>query len=577
MAPFRLWEASSTADLSLAFDLVAKDKASGVFSNVGKSAEGAGKKMGAAFKVGALLAAGAAVKFGKDSVSAFAESETAQASLSAAFAKFPQLAGYNVDSIRKLNTELAKKTRYDDDATASGQAVLASFKLTGDQIKTLTPLLQDYATKTGKDLPTAASDLGKAVLGQGRSLKEVGIKFTDTGTAAGNLAELQAGLRAQVGGFAEKEGKTAAGQAQILGNRFGEIQETIGSKLVPALLTLAGGLGTVLGFVERNSAVMGPLVGIVGGLAAAVFAVNKIARIYTATQAALNLVMSLNPIGLVVIAIAALAAGLFLAYKKSETFRAIVQAAFTAVTTAAGALWAGIQGAFRAVVGAIQTGISWFGTFSRSVGEKVSAAVAFVRALPGRAVTALAGLGTAILNAANTGFGKLKSAASTKATELVTFVKGIPAKVTTALGDLGSLLFDAGAKIVNGLIDGIKSKVAAVGEAIGGVAGKIRDFLPFSPAKEGPLSGRGSPFHSGLAISSGVASGILAGHGGIGSAMARMPSVPALGSAAAASVGAGTAAPGRSVTYQLNQTNYDRRSDPREAERMFRLMELRHA
>lgn len=42
-------------------------------------------------------------------------------------------------------------------------------------------------------------------------------------------------------------------------------------------------------------------------------------------QWALNAAMSANPIGLVVLAIAALVAGFVLAYKKSETFRAIVQ------------------------------------------------------------------------------------------------------------------------------------------------------------------------------------------------------------------------------------------------------------
>lgn len=44
-------------------------------------------------------------------------------------------------------------------------------------------------------------------------------------------------------------------------------------------------------------------------------------------QWALNAAMTANPIGLVVLAIAALVAGLVLAYKKSETFRNIVQAA----------------------------------------------------------------------------------------------------------------------------------------------------------------------------------------------------------------------------------------------------------
>jgi hypothetical protein len=53
---------------------------------------------------------------------------------------------------------------------------------------------------------------------------------------------------------------------------------------------------------------------------------------FTAAQALLNAVMALNPITLIVIALIALVAAIVIAYKRSETFRAIVQAA-----------WAGIQ------------------------------------------------------------------------------------------------------------------------------------------------------------------------------------------------------------------------------------------
>jgi hypothetical protein len=69
---------------------------------------------------------------------------------------------------------------------------------------------------------------------------------------------------------------------------------------------------------------LGPLAGIVLGVAAAL-------KIWTIAQAALNLVLSLNPIGLIVIAIAALVAGLIYAYQNSETFRDIVNGAFEAI------------------------------------------------------------------------------------------------------------------------------------------------------------------------------------------------------------------------------------------------------
>lgn len=55
----------------------------------------------------------------------------------------------------------------------------------------------------------------------------------------------------------------------------------------------------------------------------------------TGAQRALNFAMSANPIGLVIAAVAGLVAVLVIAYKKSDTFRRIVNGAFSAVTNAA--------------------------------------------------------------------------------------------------------------------------------------------------------------------------------------------------------------------------------------------------
>lgn len=71
-------------------------------------------------------------------------------------------------------------------------------------------------------------------------------------------------------------------------------------------------------------------------------AAGKVARVatlaWTAGQWLLNAALTANPIGIVVVAIAALVAGLVFAYRHSETFRKIVQAALKGVQAAAGAL-----------------------------------------------------------------------------------------------------------------------------------------------------------------------------------------------------------------------------------------------
>jgi hypothetical protein len=102
--------------------------------------------------------------------------------------------------------------------------------------------------------------------------------------------------------------------------------------------------------------------GVVGGLAVAVLAVNAAMKIYNATliivkaaQAAFNFVMAANPIGLVVIALAALAAAFVIAYKRSETFRQFVQTLFDAVKTGVEFSLNAIQGYLEFVLGVYKT------------------------------------------------------------------------------------------------------------------------------------------------------------------------------------------------------------------------------
>ena len=316
------------ADKTIKFLLVGEDKsASKTLKGVGDEAKNTGGKLdGMKVAAGAaLVGAGAAiVDFGAKSVSAFRDAEQSQRQLEDAYKRFPSVADVSIEKLRELNTGIQKKTGADADDLASSQAVMAQYGLTGQQIADLTPLLDDYAVKTGKDLPSAAEDLGKAMLGQGRALKDVGIDFKDTGSVAGNFEQVMGGLRSQVGGFAEGEAGSAEGQLRKLQTEFGDVQEEVGSKLLPVLVELGGVLLGVIDFVQRNSDVLIPLAAVLGTVAAGVMAWNAI-------QAILNITLAANPIGIVVIAIAALVAAFVTAYNTSETFRTVVDSALNLV------------------------------------------------------------------------------------------------------------------------------------------------------------------------------------------------------------------------------------------------------
>ena len=220
----------ANADLTLR--ILAKDDASSTLQKVGKAAA-------AAFSVAAV------VEFGRQSVLAFAEAEKAQLKLTDAYSRFPAMSNVALGALRAYNTELMRKTGFDDDAIASGQAVLAQFRLTGQQVKDVTPLLVDYAAATGRDIPDAAKLLGKASLGNTRALKDLGISYKATGNQAEDFAAVQALVAEKVGGFAAAEAQTAAGQLRRLSTAYGELQEGVGGALAPALVNAADGMMAV--------------------------------------------------------------------------------------------------------------------------------------------------------------------------------------------------------------------------------------------------------------------------------------------------------------------------------------------
>lgn len=91
---------------------------------------------------------------------------------------------------------------------------------------------------------------------------------------------------------------------------------------------------------------------------------------------------------------------------------------------------------------------------------------------------------------------------------VITFVKTVPDKVKDFFSQALGWLFQAGKNIVQGLINGIMSMLNPLGGAMAMVGQKIRDNVPHSPAKEGPLSGEGDPLYSGQKIVQRLAAGM---------------------------------------------------------------------
>lgn len=94
-------------------------------------------------------------------------------------------------------------------------------------------------------------------------------------------------------------------------------------------------------------------------------AIANATKIWAIAQAALNLVMSANPIFLIIAAIALLVGALVLAWQHSETFRNIVMACWEGIKTAA--MWAWENG-IKPAVDAIVTAWNWLITKAQELG-----------------------------------------------------------------------------------------------------------------------------------------------------------------------------------------------------------------
>lgn len=179
--------------------------------------------------------------------------------------------------------------------------------------------------------------------------------------------------------------------------------------------------------------------------------------------------------------------------------------------------------AFTGIVNGVKAAWNWTKNAFTNIKNTVSSSIASVRSFISGGISFIRNVWSSGWNYAKnfviSSFNRIKSGVTNGINNAVSFVRSLPGKIKSAIGNLGSLLYQAGANVINGLIRGIQSRIAAVRSKISEVTQTIRNHLPFSPAKEGPLSGSGNPENSGRKIGQMLAEGIGSQYGTIRSAM----------------------------------------------------------
>lgn len=311
-------------------------------------------------------------------------------------------------------------------------------------------------------------------------------------------------------------------------------------KTIMVIALVAAALGPVL-------IIIGKVISAIGTIMTIVPKVAGVINVVKGAFAALNATMLANPIVLIIAAIAALVVAFIYLWNNCEGFRqfwinlwenvkqiavavweglkTFFAAAWQAISTTAqtiwngirnffSVLWEGIKTIFTTVLNVIKTIVTtYFNVYKTIITTVFNAIRTVITTILNAIKTVITTVWNTIKNVFTTVLNTIKSVVSGAFNAMWTGIKntisGIVNTIKTGFNNavgfiksLASSAFRWGADIVEGIVNGIKSCIGKVKDAVCSVADTIKSFLHFSVPDEGPLTEYESwmpDFMSGLA------------------------------------------------------------------------------
>lgn len=311
-------------------------------------------------------------------------------------------------------------------------------------------------------------------------------------------------------------------------------------KTIMVIALVAAALGPVLIIVGKVISAIGTIMTIVPKVAGVI-------NVVKGAFAALNATMLANPIVLIIAAIAALVAAFIYLWNNCDGFRqfwidlwenikqiavavweglkTFFTAAWQAISTTAqtiwngiknffSALWEGIKTIFTTVLNVIKTIVTtYFNVYKTIITTVFNAIKTVITTILNAIKTVITTVWNTIKTVFTTVLNTIKSVVSDAFNAMWTGIKntisGIVNTIKTGFNNAASFIknlassaFSWGADIIEGIVNGIKSCIGKVKDAVCSVADTIKSFLHFSVPDEGPLTEYESwmpDFMSGLA------------------------------------------------------------------------------
>lgn len=238
-----------------------------------------------------------------------------------------------IQSIKDLTAAQQKLGVVGDEVQLAGAQELGTYLEKTSSLERLIPVMNDMVAQqygynaTQESAVNIATMMGKVMEGQVGALSRYGYKFDEAqekilkyGTEAQKVATLTEVISESVGGMNEALALSDDGKTKQMANNLGDLQERVGGIVNRIIVALAPAIEKVfsiadslmtwlegkLGWVESLISIAYDFRYMLLAVGGAIGALITITKVWQAVQTVMNVVMSANPIGLVIIAVAAL-------------------------------------------------------------------------------------------------------------------------------------------------------------------------------------------------------------------------------------------------------------------------------